>query len=355
MTTESEKETKERDGESVRERNESGAGRERDRDHDRDRERRRDRDRDGDRERRRDRDGESVRSRRSTREKGKERERSTEAHSSHRERGRERSRSRDRPRRRSTEGRERRRSTERRDRSESHPPQASAAAAAYTPEFLREFAQAQKRLSVLSTDGDAEGAFDVISGKEAQRFARRFVRCVCVSFLYSCSPIRIHRVTTAFREQAPEADPAHAALAAQVSHALGQSTSSHAPTTSKNDATRKDSIKTTTAGTTSKNGTAKAGETPDHRLKANARTLPPVVFAFPRSAAGDAGRRVVDFYMSWRGKTKTTRLKGARRRTGFLDTEFQRVRETLDGEWKRASRALKCATGADDATTVPAL
>jgi hypothetical protein len=38
----------------------------------------------------------------------------------------------------------------------------------------------------------------------------------------------------------------------------------------------------------------------DNRLK---RCLPPVVFALPRSAAGDAGRRVVDFYMSWRGKT----------------------------------------------------
>ncbi|KAJ7113320.1 hypothetical protein C8R43DRAFT_131518 [Mycena crocata] len=276
MSTERERDRKERDGESVRERRESGAGRERDRDHDRDRERRRDRDRDGDRERRRDRDGESVKSRRSTREKGKERERSTEAHSTHQERGRERSRSRDRPRRRSTEGRERRRSTGRRDRSESHPPQASAAAAAYTPEFLREFAQAQKRLSVLSADGDTEGAFDVISGKEAQRFAKRFVR-----------------------EQASEADPAHAALASQVSHALGNVQ----PTS----AGRKDSVKTSAShamGTTSKNGTAKAGETAsDHRLKANARTLPPVVFAFPRSAAGDAGRRVVDFYMSWRGKT----------------------------------------------------
>ncbi|KAJ6551505.1 hypothetical protein B0H19DRAFT_172130 [Mycena capillaripes] len=82
----------------------------------------------------------------------------------------------------------------------------------------------------------------------------------------------------------------------------------------------------------------------DRRLR---RTLPPVVFALPRSAAGDAGRRVVDFYMTWRGKTKTTPLKGRSRRAGFLDAEFRRVREALDGEWKRASRALKGAVCGD--------
>jgi hypothetical protein len=33
---------------------------------------------------------------------------------------------------------------------------------------------------------------------------------------------------------------------------------------------------------------------------------------------------------------KTTPLKGRSRRAGFLDAEFKRVREVLDGEWKRA-------------------
>ncbi|KAJ7495676.1 hypothetical protein B0H11DRAFT_894517 [Mycena galericulata] len=71
------------------------------------------------------------------------------------------------------------------------------------------------------------------------------------------------------------------------------------------------------------------------------RILPPVVFALPCSAVGDVGRKVVDFYMSWRGKTKTHPLTGGERRMGFLDAEYERVREALDGEWKRASRALR--------------
>ncbi|KAJ7463641.1 hypothetical protein FB451DRAFT_1562098 [Mycena latifolia] len=179
---------------------------------------------------------------------------------------------------------------------------ASSAAAAYGPEFLRAFA---KPASLLSGKGrrtdDDEASFDVISGADARRFARRFVR-----------------------EQE--------AAVAETDKDMGKGKD-------KADAD-KDTDKQRPDEKTER----------EHDLysnpKANARTLPPVVFAFPRSAAGDAGRKVVDFYMSWRGKTKATRLKGLTRRAGFLDAEFRRVRETLDGEWKRASRALKGSASA---------
>ncbi|KAJ7674338.1 hypothetical protein B0H17DRAFT_159231 [Mycena rosella] len=164
----------------------------------------------------------------------------------------------------------------------------SSAAAAYGPEFLRAFAKPASILSGRSKHDDDDGAsFDVISGVDARRFARKFVR---------------EQAAETEADKEPEEEE------------------------------KKDE------------GTSDGHAMP----KANARTLPPVVFAFPRSAAGGAGRKVIDFYMSWRGKTRTTRLKGLSRRTGFLDAEFRRVRETLDGEWKRASRALKCSasTGA---------
>ncbi|KAJ7617208.1 hypothetical protein FB45DRAFT_223433 [Roridomyces roridus] len=70
------------------------------------------------------------------------------------------------------------------------------------------------------------------------------------------------------------------------------------------------------------------------------RRLQPVVFALPRNVAGGAGRKIVDFWLSWRGKTKPHNLTGVARRAGFLDSEFRRVKETIDGEWRRASRAL---------------
>lgn len=147
-----------------------------------------------------------------------------------------------------------------------------------------------------------------------------------------------------FREQAAEG----AALPAVLSNAVPVTTTPSAASKQTNDNDKNMTDKTIAD---------------DRRLK---RTLPPVVFALPRSAAGDAGRRVVDFYMTWRGKTvgvcmalllyfiyirrvaqKTTPLKGRSRRKGFLDAEFRRVRETLDGEWKRASRALKGAVCKD--------
>ncbi|KAJ7726498.1 hypothetical protein B0H16DRAFT_265210 [Mycena metata] len=87
-----------------------------------------------------------------------------------------------------------------------------------------------------------------------------------------------------------------------------------------------------------------------HRGGGGSKRLHPVVFALPRSAT-NTGKKVVDFYMTWRGKTKTHPLKGPSRRANFLDNEFRRVRETLDGEWRRAGRAIKGGFGAGSTTS----
>ncbi|KAJ7439079.1 hypothetical protein B0H11DRAFT_571641 [Mycena galericulata] len=175
-------------------------------------------------------------------------------------------------------------------------------AAAYGPDFLRAFAKAN------SVSSGKDSHFDVITGEDAEKFTRRFVR---------------------------EHADADAAILPSGAFATAKSADSHAS----QGKMRSLALDTATAS--------------DKLKQSNSarRILPPVVFALPRSAVGDAGRKVVDFYMSWRGKTKTHPLKGGERRTGFLDAEFKRVRETLDGEWKRASRALRngfSGTGDDD-------
>ncbi|KAJ7511062.1 hypothetical protein B0H11DRAFT_2386591 [Mycena galericulata] len=150
-------------------------------------------------------------------------------------------------------------------------------AAAYGPEFLRAFA--------VSSGKDSQ--FDVFTGDDAARFTRRFV--------WEHADVNAAILPPG-------------ALATTDSHASKGKARSFALDT----ATASDKLKQSNSAR---------------------RILPPVVFALPRVAAG---RKVVDFYMSWRGKTKTHPLKGGARRTGFLDAEFKRVRETLDGEWKRA-------------------
>lgn len=62
----------------------------------------------------------------------------------------------------------------------------------------------------------------------------------------------------------------------------------------------------------------------------------PVVFAY-----ANAGSKVVDYYMTWKGKQKAHRLKGAARKGDYLDEEFQTKRlSKLDEQWKRTSRQL---------------
>ncbi|KAJ7438899.1 hypothetical protein B0H11DRAFT_571966 [Mycena galericulata] len=127
-------------------------------------------------------------------------------------------------------------------------------AAAYGPEFLRAFAKAN------SVSSGRDSQFEVITGEDAVRFTRRFVR---------------------------EHADADAAILPPGALATAKSTDSHA---SKGKA-RSLALDTATAS--------------DKLKQSNSarRILPPVVFALPRSAAGDASRKVVDFYMSWRGKT----------------------------------------------------
>ncbi|KAJ7235620.1 hypothetical protein B0H12DRAFT_136376 [Mycena haematopus] len=132
-----------------------------------------------------------------------------------------------------------------------------------TPEFLHALANSPTKTE-----------FDVISGADAVRFTRKFVRyvfCRQHSFrdiiLTSCIESRDQGAHSTLPPGLAAAAGAPAYTPSAVSH------------------------------TSLTNNDPKAIET---KLK---RSMQPVVFAFPRSAAGDAGRRVVDFYMSWRGKT----------------------------------------------------
>ncbi|KAK0209286.1 hypothetical protein DFS33DRAFT_1272321 [Desarmillaria ectypa] len=76
-----------------------------------------------------------------------------------------------------------------------------------------------------------------------------------------------------------------------------------------------------------------AGSTVDVRA-AQLPNLNPVVFAFSTYTAG--GRKVVDYYKTWKGIPKAHRKKG-QRKTDFLDDEFKRVVKNLDKEYKRLS------------------
>ncbi|KAK0222512.1 hypothetical protein EDD85DRAFT_861366 [Armillaria nabsnona] len=76
-----------------------------------------------------------------------------------------------------------------------------------------------------------------------------------------------------------------------------------------------------------------AGSTIDVRA-AQLPNLNPVVFAFSTYTAG--GRKVVDYYKTWKGIPKAHRKKG-QRKTDFLDDEFRRVVKNLDKEYKRLS------------------
>ncbi|KAF9446272.1 hypothetical protein P691DRAFT_214313 [Macrolepiota fuliginosa MF-IS2] len=53
----------------------------------------------------------------------------------------------------------------------------------------------------------------------------------------------------------------------------------------------------------------------------------------------EAGRKVMDYYMTWRGKTRTRDNKGFQRRTDVLDDEFRRVARTIDKEYRRVRHA----------------
>ncbi|KAJ3771059.1 hypothetical protein FB446DRAFT_805267 [Lentinula raphanica] len=68
----------------------------------------------------------------------------------------------------------------------------------------------------------------------------------------------------------------------------------------------------------------------------------PIVLAYPGIRAG---RKVVDYYMTWKGKTpKAHRLKGTGRRADILDGEFKSVAKTLDEYGKKAKRLSNLIT-----------
>lgn len=49
----------------------------------------------------------------------------------------------------------------------------------------------------------------------------------------------------------------------------------------------------------------------------------------------DAGRKLMDYYLTWKGKTKANTVK--ERRHDFLDSEFRKVARSIDKEFRRAS------------------
>ncbi|KAJ4467324.1 hypothetical protein C8R41DRAFT_51989 [Lentinula lateritia] len=62
----------------------------------------------------------------------------------------------------------------------------------------------------------------------------------------------------------------------------------------------------------------------------------PIVLAYPGIRAG---RKVVDYYMTWKGKTpKAHRLKGTGRRTDILDGEFKSLAKSFDEYGKKVKR-----------------
>ncbi|KIK71501.1 hypothetical protein GYMLUDRAFT_338606 [Collybiopsis luxurians FD-317 M1] len=74
----------------------------------------------------------------------------------------------------------------------------------------------------------------------------------------------------------------------------------------------------------------------------------PIVFAYPGIRAG---RKVVDYYMTWKGKTpKAHRLKGAGRRTDILDGEFKNLSKTLDEYGKKVNKRLSALVSPDPST-----
>ncbi|KAF8640563.1 hypothetical protein AX17_000225 [Amanita inopinata Kibby_2008] len=74
----------------------------------------------------------------------------------------------------------------------------------------------------------------------------------------------------------------------------------------------------------------------------------PVVFAITFL---DAGRKVVDYYMTWRGKMPRIRDR-QERRLSFLDSEFRRIARSLDKRYRYASSVVSVA-GSDSPAIEP--
>ncbi|KAJ7726499.1 hypothetical protein B0H16DRAFT_1592429 [Mycena metata] len=186
-------------------------------------------------------------------------------------------------------------------------------APAYPPDFLRLYSPAG---SIGGND-----KFDVITGAEAVEFTRQFIRDQAADG--TTLPGALADALPASSTTPPSGAPLPL-----MAMAKSPSATSHKSLTNHSHLNALDL----------------------HKGGGGSKRLHPVVFALPRSAT-NTGKKVVDFYMTWRGKTKTHPLKGPSRRANFLDNEFRRVRETLDGEWRRAGRAIKGGFGAGSTTS----
>jgi len=75
----------------------------------------------------------------------------------------------------------------------------------------------------------------------------------------------------------------------------------------------------------------------------------PVVFAF---SFIHAGRRMVDYYMTWRGKVPRIRDRRDHRRS-FLDSEFKRVAKSLDQHYKNIISVVDNSTPTSEPARLP--
>ncbi|KAF5346149.1 hypothetical protein D9758_009946 [Tetrapyrgos nigripes] len=97
-----------------------------------------------------------------------------------------------------------------------------------------------------------------------------------------------------------------------------------------NDAIRREDHEDHESRSHDRHSDSKHGPVPYHNHDHNA-----VVFAFP---GREAGSKIVDYYMTWKGKTPTQRLKGRRRRRDMLDEEFKKVVEGLENRYTEEKR-----------------
>ncbi|KAF8807870.1 hypothetical protein BYT27DRAFT_7189962 [Phlegmacium glaucopus] len=73
-------------------------------------------------------------------------------------------------------------------------------------------------------------------------------------------------------------------------------------------------------------------------LTSNEDIPSPIVFAI---TVWEAGRKCVDYYMTWRGRVRPRHSKDFESRTARLDSDFRRLAKTLDREYKRISSLKK--------------
>jgi hypothetical protein len=82
-----------------------------------------------------------------------------------------------------------------------------------------------------------------------------------------------------------------------------------------------------------------ASRTDNENLTNNEAIPSPIVFAV---TVWEAGSKCVDYYMTWRGKTKPRHSKDFESRIARLDSDFRQIAKTLDKEFNRISSLKTC-------------